>query len=222
MFTGLVQALGIVLVAADTPNGRRLTVSLSELVEAPIEPGDSICVSGVCLTVVKTANGNVHFDVITETLNRTTLGKKIVQDRVNLELSLKPNSFVGGHFVQGHIDATARVLAIKQDPLDCRITFQLDDSHKDAIAYIVPKGSVAVDGVAMTIAETDPATASFTLALIPTTLEKTTLSGLKIGDSVNVETDILARTVVHWLKNTFGENPPPQAKSFLVNNPKLT
>src|SRR5690606_35817450 len=131
-------------VAAETPTGRRLTVSLSELVEAPIQPGDSICVSGVCLTVVKTANGNVHFDVITETLNRTTLGKKIVQDRVNLELSLRPNSFVGGHFVQGHVDAVARVTHIQPDPLDYRITFQLQNADPNTVACIVPKGSVAV------------------------------------------------------------------------------
>jgi riboflavin synthase len=214
MFTGLVQALGIVLVAAETPAGRRLTVSLSELVEAKIEPGDSICVSGVCLTVVKRGNGNVQFDVITETLNRSTLGKKIVQDRVNLELSLRPDSYVGGHFVQGHVDAVATVTKIHEDPHDYRITFQLEPDRREAMTAIVPKGSIAVDGVSMTIADVGP-DATFTLALIPTTLEKTTLSGLKVGDGVNVETDILARTVVHYLASTFkpGEQPP---KTFLV------
>ncbi len=105
MFTGLVQALGIVLAVTDIEAGKRLTVSLAELVEAEIRPGDSVCVSGVCLTVVKVANGNVQFDVITETLRRTTLGRKGAQDRVNLELSLRPTDFIGGHFVQGHVDA---------------------------------------------------------------------------------------------------------------------
>jgi riboflavin synthase len=198
MFTGLVQALGIVLAATDTPSGKRLTVSLAELVNAPIAPGDSVCVSGVCLTAVKIANGNCTFDVITETLNRTTLGKKIPQDRVNLELSLQPQSYVGGHFVQGHVDAVASVVAIHGDPADWRITFRVPAS---VAPYLVPKGSVTVDGVSMTIAEVKNSgdLHTFTLAVIPTTLEKTTLSALNTGDSVNVETDILARTVVHWM-----------------------
>jgi riboflavin synthase len=207
MFTGLIQALGIVLVAAETPAGKRLTISLSELNDAKIDPGDSVCVSGVCLTVVKRGHGNLQFDVITETLNRSTLGKKIVQDRVNLELSLRPDSFVGGHFVQGHVDAVATVTKINEDPQDYRITFQLEATRRDAMAAIVPKGSVAVDGVSMTIADVGP-DATFTLALSPTTLEKTTLSGLKVGDAVNVETDILARTVVHYLAQTNAGVPP--------------
>src|SRR6476660_9246873 len=107
MFTGIVQALGIVLTVAETPAGKRLTVSLAELADsgAKIVEGDSVCVSGVCLTVVKNINGALQFDVITETLNRSTLGKKGIQDRVNLELSLRADSFLGGHFLQGHIDA---------------------------------------------------------------------------------------------------------------------
>jgi riboflavin synthase len=196
MFTGLVQALGIVLVSTPTEAGKRLTVSLAELADAPIAPGDSVCVSGVCLTVVKRANGNVHFDVVTETLTRSTLGAKKPQDRVNLELSLRGDSFVGGHFVQGHVDATATVAAVHSDPRDWRITFAVPDAVSP---YLVPKGSVAVDGVSMTIADVKANT--FTLAVIPTTLEKTTLSSLTVGDRVNVETDILARTVVHYLQN---------------------
>ena len=197
MFTGLVQALGIVLASTDIDAGKRLTVSLAELIDAPIQPGDSVCVSGVCLTVVKRANGNLQFDVITETLNRTSLGQKKSQDRVNLELSLRPDSFVGGHFVQGHVDAVATVAAVKEDAADWRITFAVPP---DIMMYLVPKGSVAVDGVSMTIAEVGPN--SFTLAVIPTTLERTTLSALRAGDKVNVETDILARTVVNWLNLT--------------------
>ncbi|HVS71400.1 MAG TPA: riboflavin synthase [Phycisphaerae bacterium] len=198
MFTGIVQALGIVLAATDTPAGKRLTVSLAELVDAPISPGDSVCVSGVCLTVVKRANGNLSFDVITETLHKTTLGRKIPQDRVNLELSLQPHSFVGGHFVQGHVDAVATVHALAADPANWRITFRLPPNLAPAI---VPKGSVAVDGVSMTIADVSnsPDACLFTLAVIPTTLEKTTLSALAVGDLVNVETDILARSVAHCL-----------------------
>jgi riboflavin synthase alpha subunit len=201
MFTGIVQALGIVLVAAETEAGKRLTVSLAELADAPIRHGDSVCVSGVCLTVVKVANGSAHFDVVTETLRRSTLGSKKPQDRVNLELSLQPNSFVGGHFVQGHVDAVATVAAVHSDSRDWRITFEVPDAF---IPYIVPKGSVAVEGVSMTIAEAKGN--KFTLAVIPTTLEKTTLSSLSAGDKVNLETDIVARTVVHYLEQMRGVN----------------
>jgi riboflavin synthase len=211
MFTGLIQALGIVLASTDIPAGKRLTVSLAELMDAPIAIGDSVCVSGVCLTVVKHANGNVQFDVISETLNRTSLGQKIAQDRVNLELSLRPDSFVGGHFVQGHVDALATVATVKEDPADWRITFTVPT---DLMPYFVPKGSVAVDGVSMTIAEVGPT--SFTLAVIPTTLEKTTLSGLRPGDIVNVETDILTRTVVNYLSHFA---PIENQKSKIKNPP---
>ncbi|MCL2646225.1 MAG: riboflavin synthase [Phycisphaerales bacterium] len=199
MFTGIVQACGIVLASTETPAGKRLTLSLAELVEitktSPVQGGDSICVSGVCLTVVQNVNNALQFDVITETLNRSTLGTKRVHDRVNLELSLRGDSFVGGHFVQGHVDAIAKVTHVQADPLDWRITFSLP---ADVMVYMVPKGSVAVDGVSMTIAEV--AGNTFTLAVIPTTLERTTLGSLKVGDPINVETDILARTVVNYLK----------------------
>ncbi|MCL2639837.1 MAG: riboflavin synthase [Phycisphaerales bacterium] len=200
MFTGIVQACGIVLAAVETGAGKRLTVSLAELADAPVVGGDSVCVSGVCLTVVKNVNGALQFDVITETLNRSTLGGKGLQDRVNLELSLRGDSFVGGHFVQGHVDAVAKVTRVQNDPLDWRITFEVP---ADVMVYMVPKGSVAVDGVSMTIAEVEGNT--FTLAVIPTTLERTTLGHLKVGDAVNVETDILARTVVNYLK-TVGDS----------------
>ncbi len=201
MFTGLVQALGIVLAATDIPAGKRLTVSLAELADSKIELGDSVCVSGVCLTVVKISNGNLQFDVITESLNRSTLGIKKCQDRVNLELSLRPDSYVGGHFVQGHVDGVATIAAVKEDQRDWRITFEV---APDLMSYLVPKGSVAVDGVSMTIAEVSVPNNTFTLAVIPTTLERTTLSALRAGDKVNVETDILARTVVHWLTQMNG------------------
>ncbi len=197
MFTGLIQALGIVISAADSPAGKRLTVSLAELADARITPGDSICVSGVCLTAVKSANGSVQFDVVQETLTRSTLGSKIPQDRVNLELSLRGDSLIGGHFVQGHVDAVGTNTDGQTDPRDWRITIAVPPSALPAIA---PKGSIAVEGVSMTIA--DVQAESFSVAVVPTTLEKTTLSALQIGDRVNLETDILARTVIHFLEQT--------------------
>ncbi len=195
MFTGIVQSLGTLESAVATAAGKRWVVSLADLGDAPISHGDSVCVSGVCLTVVECGGGRAHFDVITETLNRSTLGGKKSGDRVNLELSLRGDSFLGGHFVQGHVDAVATVAAVAEDPGDWRITFRVPAA---VMPCIVPKGSVAVDGVSMTIAEVGKET--FTLAVIPTTLERTTLASLRAGGQVNVETDILARTVVHYLQ----------------------
>lgn len=197
MFTGLIQAIGTITASSPTAAGKRFTIHLAQLASEKIALGDSICVSGVCLTVTKLHNDSADFDVITETLNRTSLGSKTVNSPVNLELSLRPDSFVGGHFVQGHIDALATVASIQSNPYDWRITFQVSP---DLMPYFVPKGSVAVDGVSMTIAAVSENT--FTLAVIPTTLEKTTLGKLKPNDPVNVETDILTRTVVNYLRHT--------------------
>ncbi len=208
MFTGLVQALGILSRVSQPGIGKRFTVSLSELAHAAIKPGDSICMNGVCLTVVTIANGNVQFDVITETLNRSTLGEKQIEDRLNLELSLRPDSYLGGHFVQGHVDAVGCVTAIQSQTENWRITIEVPTEH---MAAIVPKGSIAIDGVSMTIAEVE--NNRFTIAVIPTTLHNTTLGHLKVGDRVNIETDILARTVVHWL------NLQRQTRSVSASSP---
>jgi len=204
MFTGIIQALGVIQSAADTAAGRRFAVGLAELAGAPIAHGDSVCVSGVCLTVVKCGGGVAQCEVIAETLKCWTLGGMKSGDRVNLELSLRGDSFVGGHFVQGHVDAVGRVAAVRQDAHDWRVTFKVPG---ETMAYLVPKGSVAVDGVSMTIAEVGGEGAeTFTLAVIPTTLAKTTLAHLRVGDRVNVETDILARTVVHYLQHLRGRD----------------
>ncbi len=218
MFTGIVQSLGTLLEAADTGAGKRLVVALHDLASQPIAHGDSVCVNGVCLTVVSVAAGKASFDAITETLNRSTLGRKKNGDRLNLELSLRPDSFVGGHFLQGHVDAVGTVKSIKQDASDFRITFSFPPPFAPVI---VPKGSIAVEGVSMTLAEVDPQAATFTLAVIPTTLNKTTLGTLKAGDAVNIETDILARTVVHWLeciRSGQPEGAPP--REFLTGGAK--
>lgn len=196
MFTGIVQALGIVIGIAETEAGKRLTVSLAELAEQRLDCGDSVCVSGVCLTAVKVANGNCTFDVMTETLKCSTLGAKAIADRVNLELSLRPDSYVGGHFVQGHVDAVGTIKEVQAKAEDWRIVIAVP---AEVMSVMVPKGSVAVEGVSMTIAEVDVPNCTFTIAVIPTTLEKTTLSALAAGHTVNIETDILARTVVHWM-----------------------
>ncbi len=189
MFTGIVQARGVVQSIQRGSNGTRLALRAPDLAR-PIISGASICVGGVCLTVVTCDAQSLSFDIIPETLSRSTLGSLSVGDRVNLESSLRAGDPLDGHIVQGHVDGTARVVEIARND-EYVVTFEADDT---LMPFIIPKGSVAIDGVSLTIAEVDDD--RFSIALIPTTLAVTTLGSLAIGDRVNVETDILARTVV--------------------------
>jgi len=210
MFTGIVTDIGeVVSVHPRADNLRRLKIACS-YDRTGIADGASIACNGVCLTVVGAGEEDGHTlfsaDAAAETLAVTTAGSWRVGSRLNLERSLRLGDELGGHMVMGHVDAVATVVAVKEDSRDWRITFQV---APEITQYIVPKGSIAVDGVSMTIAEVAPAPKNaFTLAVIPTTLERTTLSALRTGDRVNVETDILARTVVHWLSQMQGGNSP--------------
>lgn len=186
-------------IAANEPTGagRRLWVNPCELPMAAIKSGDSIAVAGVCLSVAgPPADGALSFDVISETLARTTLGDKQIGDRVNLEPSLRAGDPLGGHFVQGHVDAVTTVLEVKMSAEDWRITFSLPQECR---GLLVDKGSVALDGVSMTVARVT--NRDFTVAVIPTTLRQTTLGRLRPGEKVNVETDILARTILNYLRD---------------------
>ena len=192
MFTGLIAATGRVLDLQRTEAGARLTLDC-EGWHHGATLGDSVAINGVCLTVASPdgVDGAVlRFDVIGETLAKTTLGNLEKGQRVNLEASLRVGDQVGGHFVQGHVDAVAEVLEVQDDPGDWRVWFGVPEGHEPAI---VPKGSVTIEGVSLTIAEV--ASDRFAVALIPTTLGETTLGELAAGGRVNVETDILARTV---------------------------
>jgi riboflavin synthase len=193
MFTGIIERTGIIRETRAVSGGRRLRVSVGDMAhECP--PGSSVCVSGVCLTVAAGSGDELAFDVIKETLNRSTLASKRVGDRVNLERSLRASDRLDGHFVQGHVDGTAILERVQNSPFEYLLWLRPDKSLRPCI---IPKGSVAVDGVSLTIAAV--AGEAFSIALIPTTLERTTLSSPAAGDVVNIETDIIARTVVHWL-----------------------
>jgi riboflavin synthase len=191
MFTGIVQATGMVRSLQPTGNGARLLVDAPDL-PRPIADGASICVSGVCLTVIRSDAGSIEFDVVGESLSRSTLGSLAPGSRVNLERSLRAGDGLDGHMVQGHVDGTARIRHIDRSHM---VRFAADDS---LMPYIIPKGSIAIEGVSLTIA--DVADGSFRVALIPTTLAATTLGSLRVGDRVNIETDILARTIVSTLE----------------------
>ena len=205
MFTGIVQTTAKILSSTSTDTGRRLTVERGKL-KVPVNHGDSICVSGVCLTAVDITDDQFGFDVIHETLSKTTIGGLKIQDKVNLEPAVTPNQPLGGHFMQGHVDGLAVVETIHTDAGEWRIT--LRPESPSLMDYIVPRGSVAIEGVSLTLARV--AKDSFDVALIPATLELTTLGGLKVGDWVNIEADILAKTIVHQLHRMRGKGSDKQ------------
>lgn len=202
MFTGLIQAIGRVIESTETPAGCRLVVDPGDWAgrwESPPAHGDSIAVSGVCLTLAR-PGVPLAFDIITETLEKSSLGALEAGDRVNLEPSLRADSLLGGHIVQGHVDGLGEVAGVASDADDWRVRIRPRDSS--LMDFIAPKGSVTVEGVSLTVARVEAD--SFEIALIPTTLEKTTLGALRGGQSVNLETDIIARSVVNYLKRREG------------------
>jgi riboflavin synthase len=201
MFTGLVQAVGLVRAVQPTPAGLRLTVDAAPWPHRP-QAGDSICVSGVCLTAIADApDGVLAFDAVPETLAKTTLGRLTGGSRVNLEHAVTASTLMGGHVVQGHVDGVGRVDSVR---IDDGWRVRICPPHTLA-KYLVPKGSVCVDGVSLTVAAVQtpaaPHAGWFEVALIPVTLERTTLAALKPGDEVNIEMDVMAKTIVHYLEH---------------------
>jgi riboflavin synthase len=193
MFTGIVERTGLVTTNRVTPVGRRLGIDIGDA-RWECGVGDSICVSGVCLTIAGLRDQVLEFDVIQETLARTTLGGKSSGHRVNLERSLRAGDRLDGHFVQGHVDGTAAVESVRTVGGEYVISLR-PDAHLRP--FLIPKGAVTVDGVSLTIAQLDGGL--FSVALIPTTLERTTLGSLRPGESVNIESDMIVRAVIHHL-----------------------
>jgi riboflavin synthase len=198
MFTGIVQGMGVVADVRKHAGGVRLLVEGGPLA-LQAKSGDSICVSGVCLTVANLSPGGFEFDVIRETLDRTVLGRLRVGDGVNLEPSLRTGDRIDGHFVQGHVDGTATVERVIANAAEYVVWLRPDQR---LISYIIPKGSIAIDGISLTVAAIE--SGSFSVALIPTTLERTTLARVQAGDIVNIESDMMVRTVVHYLQRLLG------------------
>ncbi|MBU6412950.1 MAG: riboflavin synthase [Planctomycetes bacterium] len=204
MFTGLIEAQGVV-VAADRSPGGNLTLKIDAgswaHCRAGVSPslGESIAVDGCCLTVAEQPSierpALLTFHVIPESLARTTLDALAVGSRVHLEASCTPTTLLGGHIVQGHIDGVGEVKRVVTQG-EWRITIAPPAA---LMPYIIPKGSIAVAGVSLTIAAIDVQTGTFDIALIPTTLDKTTLGRLKPGSRINLECDSMAKTMVHWL-----------------------
>ena len=152
--------------------------------------GDSIAINGICLTISRLVGSLADFDVSDETTAKSTLGRIVVGDHVNLERAMPATGRFGGHIVQGHIDGTATVKSIDRSGEFAGISFS---ANPDLLDAIVPKGSVAVNGVSLTVAKVDKG--GFSIAVIPTTLKETTLAALKVGQAVNIETDIIVKTI---------------------------
>jgi riboflavin synthase len=200
MFTGLVEKIGTISAIEPSGAGQRLILLCSPW-DTPPKLGESICVGGCCLTVVEHAKKSsallLSFDVVPETLAQTTLGAASPGDLVNVERALRADGLLGGHQVQGHVDAVEQVVEVnKQGDGSHRVRFTMKSVDGDAV---VPKGSITVDGISLTIASV--ADDSFDVALVPTTLQETTLGNTSVGDKVNIETDIIARTIIRVVRN---------------------
>jgi riboflavin synthase len=200
MFTGIIQFVGTVVDVAQATHGRILRIDASGWDYTPAA-GASVCVSGCCLSAVadpdETTPGVIRFDVIPETLDRTMLGGLRSGDGVNLEHAVTPASLFDGHLVQGHVDGVATITDVDRADGEWRIVVSPPPS---LLGCIVEKGSVALDGVSLTVARLDGP--RFDVALIPTTLEATTLGRATPGGQLNIEADYVAKTIVHWLERS--------------------
>lgn len=199
MFSGIVEGLAEVRAAHRGGQGMRLSLDLSPFVDG-VRIGDSVSVSGVCLTVTRLESGLADFDLVAETLARTTLGDLRPGSKVNIERSLRIGDRLHGHFVLGHVDGVGRILRIELGPEGGIVEIQTDPA---LIVQMIPKGSVAVDGISLTLVELKPS--SFTIALIPHTLAVTSLGLQREGGRVNVEVDMLGKWVRRLLAGEEGD-----------------
>jgi riboflavin synthase len=197
MFTGLVQDLGRIAHADRSADGARVTIE-TELA-AELREGDSVAVNGVCLTATAVADGAFAADVMNETLTRTSLAAVEPGTGVNLELPLRPSDRLGGHVVQGHVDGLGTIADVTDDGFSRRVRFEADP---ELLRYVVQKGSIAVDGVSLTVADLDRS--SFTVSLIPESIARTNLGAAQPGTKVNLEVDVLAKYVERLIRNDGG------------------
>jgi len=188
MFTGLVEDLGTVVAVDRTDGGAVLTV---ESALAPqIGEGDSVAVNGVCLTATAIEGSRFGFDVMLESLRRSSLGAIDAGSKVNLELALRADARLGGHIMQGHVDGIGTVAALRDEGFSRIVTI---DAAPELLRYVVEKGSIAVDGVSLTVSRVDDT--SFDVSLIPETLERTNLGATTVGRTINLEVDVVAKYV---------------------------
>ncbi len=197
MFTGIIEEIGTLTNLQRA--GKEMQLRIATRLSDGLSPGDSVAVDGVCLTVTKVVKGEVLLDVSHETLAATTVGYRRVGDRVHLEQALSLGGRLGGHLVTGHVDGVGEVLS--RHPQDTGLDLWLQ-APASVWPFLVPKGSVAVDGVSLTVNE--PSAERFRVSIVPYTIEKTKLSELRPGDRVNLESDILGKYVKHFMGGSSG------------------
>lgn len=194
MFTGIIEGLAEVRsVARAKKKGAdtAIRVRLGSRITKGLKVGDSVCINGACLTVTKLQKGEAQFEMVAETIRRTSLGGIKPGDKVNVERSMRVGDRLEGHFVLGHVDGTAAIVEKIEKPSETTMWFKLDS--KALASALVPKGSIAVDGISLTVVDVD--NEKFSVSLIPHTLEMTSLGIKKKGDRVNIETDVLSKYV---------------------------
>jgi riboflavin synthase len=190
VFTGLVEDLGRVAGVERTEDGARLTVATP--LAAELKAGDSVAVNGVCLTAVDPTPDAFSADVMLQTLRMSSLGEATEEGRaVNLELALRADARLGGHVMQGHVDGVGTISAVRDDGFARWVTVAVEGGARGLLRYVVEKGSIAVDGTSLTVAEVDDA--GFSVSLIPETQERTTLGAAGVGTRVNLEVDVMAK-----------------------------
>jgi riboflavin synthase len=194
MFTGIVRELGRVVSAEGDMGGFALVAEAPESA-SELAVGDSVSINGCCLTAESVEGARISMHVVPETLARSTLGRLSAGDAVNIEPAVRAGDPLGGHYVQGHVDGVGRVQSVEAEGDGLRVFFEAPD---DVLRYCVEKGSIAVDGVSLTVAELGRD--EFAVALVPHTLEATTLSALAPGQGVNLEADVLAKYVERLLR----------------------
>lgn len=191
MFTGIIKGLGQVVDLDRSGETAQLTIQSDLLADIKPTLGDSFSINGTCLTAAGVAANKIAVEVMPETTRRTNLGDLVVGSHVNLEPALAANARIDGHFVLGHVDTTAVLINRVADQNAVILTFKIDSDYQN---YIVEKGSIAIDGVSLTV--TQASATQFSVSLIPYTLDQTTLGVRQIGDRVNIETDVLGKYIV--------------------------
>jgi riboflavin synthase len=201
MFTGLIEEVGTVRGNVRRGDGTTLTIEANEILDDSVKIGDSIAIEGACQTVVTLEKTRFTVEVIRETIERTSLGNMKSGESVNLERAMRPTDRMGGHMVQGHVDGMIRLLEIKPLAGSTRLRLELPEPDRP---YVVDKGSVALNGVSLTVAQRNED--SFEVEIIPHTLKETTLVHLKPGDAVHVEWDLIAKYVRNMVDPHTGGN----------------
>lgn len=210
MFTGIVEDIGTIKTMQIDRESMEITVLSKKMVE-DIKLGDSIAVNGVCLTVIHFNEQELTMDVMPETVRATNLQQLAVGDPVNLERAMSANGRFGGHFVSGHVDGVGKIL--RKRPLANAVYIDIELST-ELTSYCIPKGSITIDGTSLTLFHV--AKNGVTVSLIPHTYKETILGKKKIGDHVNVETDLVGKYILHQLKH--GQEPPTITRDFLAQN----